>query len=188
MPDRKAVAQGFIFCNRLIQSLDAVYHPIEFSSRLGIRLAKTRLIFFESIGIKAGIHAIEGKATAQGIIQKGKAAVGSIHHADDIEIIRHGEQFVFVKQTDFFVPLVCFDEHEEFPEDFAEVSTINFVDNEIVVIVAVITRFRTKFVERSRLQGKAVFSRAMSHDEVLVGIALVELYHHDPFFVLHAHK
>ena len=83
--------------------------------------------------------------------------------------------------------LVVLDEHEQLAEDLREVTAVDLIDDEEVVVVRVVLCLLAEAVERALLEVEALRIRAEPLDEVLVAVALVELHHHHALGVLHTH-
>jgi hypothetical protein len=73
---------------------------------------------------------------------------------------------------------VIFYEHHKFAEDFAEVTPVDFIDDEKVGSVGVLAGFLAKVKEGPVFEFKASFAiGTVSLDEILIGIGLVKLDH-----------
>ena len=80
--------------------------------------------------------------------------------------------------------LISLDQHEQFTEYLAEVATIDLVNDKEIRLVGILFASDAKIIEHSALQFKsAAVIWAISHDEILIGIVLMELHHTDTVFV-----
>lgn len=183
MADAEAVSQRLVGRDRLVQLHDAGDEPIE------LLAGKSLLIGDEALRVEGGTEVEEREAAAQGVVEHGERAVRCVHHSNEVYVARDVEQLVRVEELQR-VPgpaLVVLDEHEQLAEDLREVATVDFVDDEEVVVVRIVLRILAEVVERALLEVEALRVRAEPLYEVLVAVALVELHHHHTLGVLHAH-
>ena len=83
--DAEALTQRLIKRDFTVQ----VFHLInEFVQRLVVQAV---LVMDEALGIEARFHLKEAEAATERIVDHGKASVRSVHHADDVEVLRNGE-------------------------------------------------------------------------------------------------
>src|SRR5690606_6344376 len=85
--------------------------------------------------------------------------------------------------------LVSLAEHHELTQDLAQISPIDFIDDEDIVAVGIRFSAFTEVMEGAVLQAKiTVFGGAEALDEVLVGVRLMELHHLDTAIIALAHQ
>ena len=105
-----------------------------------------------------------------------------------MNVSRNAEQFAGVEELEFVSALIALNEHEQFAEDLGEVATIDLVnDEEVCVLLVVVGGFLAEGIERPLHQLESRAGGAVSLDEILVGVALVELNKFDARNVLEAH-
>ena len=183
MANAEAVAERLVGSNRLVQLHDAGDEPVE------LLAGKPLLVRDKALRVECGAEVEEREAAAQGVVEHSERAVRCVHHADEVDVARDIEQLVRIEQLQR-VPrsaLVVLDEHEQLTEDLREVTAVDLVNDEEVVVVRVVLRLLAEAVERALLEVKALRIRAEPLDEVLVAVALVELHHHHALGVLHTH-
>ena len=166
----KAFAERVIGGNGGIQLPYAVYKPVELS------VCKAFLILDESVRIERGVYGNEGETAAQRVIQHGKAAVCGVHHAYDIHVFGHAEQFIGIQKPHLLPALVAFYKHEQLAEYFAQVAAVDFIYYKEIRAARIGLGFFAEIVKYALSQLKAAFGRALALYKVLIGIALVELY------------
>ena len=83
--DAEALTQRFIKRDFTVQVLHLIY---EFIQRLVVQAVP---VMDEALGIESRFHFKEAEAAAKRIIDHGKAAVRSVHHTDNVEVLRDGK-------------------------------------------------------------------------------------------------
>ena len=181
MSDAKALAKRFVRCNGRIQPQHTGDQPVKC---IALQLF---LIGPEALGLKARLQINKCKPTAKRIIQHGKAPVCRIHHTDQVNISWHREFFVCVQQLQRNAALVVLDQHKQLAKNLAQISTVDLVNDEEIIPVCIDFCFFAEIVECTLFQLKACGRRAVSHDKILIGVALVELDHHHTLDVFFSH-
>ena len=138
-------------------------------------IVKRRLIFLESIGGERRFDLEETEASAQRIVDHGQAAVGSIHHTDNVQIFRDIEGHPVIGQCDLFTPMVAFNQHHQLAEDLAQVAPVDLIDQEKVFSVGVVGSLLAEAVKYTLCQLEAGAVRPVAQHDILVGVILVEL-------------
>ena len=164
MADREAGAERGIVCDRAVEVDDRRDEGVE--GDILLRLLPGR----EARRVEARGHAEEAEPATQRVVEHGEAAVGRVHHADDVHVRRHGERLVLVEQTKLLSALVGLDEHQQLAEDLRDVAAVDLVDHEEVGLARVILpRLFAESVERPLGEGEAAcLGGPVAHHEVLV--------------------
>ena len=92
-----------------------------------------------------------------------------------------------VEELEFVSALIAFDEHEQLTKNLGEVTAVDLVNDEEVVVLLIVCGLLTEGVEGSLDQLESHAGRTVALDEVLVGVALVELHQLDARNVFHTH-
>src|SRR5699024_8343380 len=104
----------------------------------------------EPVGSEPWSHLEESETAAQRIVENCETAVGGVHHADDVDVGRHGEPLVLVQESKLIPTFVAFDEHEQFAEDLRDIASVDLVDDEEVGTAGIVgSSFFTESIERS---------------------------------------
>ena len=82
---------------------------------------------------------LKGETATQGDVQRGQRAVGRIHGAEDIDIVRHAEFRPRIGEAHLqglrrAQPLGRLDKRDEFPEDARDVAAVDLIDDEDAVL------------------------------------------------------
>lgn len=178
----EALSEGFIKCNLFIQFLD-----LGNQQREGF-IVQTLLILHEASGIESGFDVKEAETAAQGVIDHSKAAVSGIHHADNVQVFRNRECHTVVCQCCLSASVIPFDQHQQFTEDLAHITTVDFVYDEEEILVRLVRSFLAEPIENAVFQLKSVIYRLISHHEILVGIILMELHKFNTALILLSHN
>ena len=157
-----------------IQFFDLIHKCIE-----GF-VVKRSLIVQEAVGGKSRFYLKETETSAQRIVDHSETPVGSIHHADDVEIFRDIEGHPVIGQRNFFAPVVAFDQHHQLTEDLAQVAPVDLVDEEKVLPVGVVGSLLAEAVKNTFGQFEAGAVRPVAQHEILVGVILMELHELHP--------
>ncbi len=134
----------------------------------------------EAVGVEGGTEFHEGEAASQRVVEHREAAVRRVHHADDVDVSGNAEQFAGVEELEFVSSLIALDEHEQLAKDLGEVAAVDLVDDEEICVLLVIGGLLAEGVEDTLDKLKSRARGPVPLDEVLVGVALVELDQHDP--------
>ena len=102
-------------------------------------VVQTGLILSEAFGIKTGLHIEEAESPTECVVNHGKAAVSSVHHANDIQVFRHRERKPVVGKRGLGTTIVPLNKHQEFAEYFAHIATIDFIDDKEEVLIRLVS-------------------------------------------------
>ena len=138
------------------------------------------MIFLESIGGERRFDLEETEASAQRIVDHGQAAVGSIHHTDNVQIFRDIEGHPVIGQCDLFAPMVAFNQHHQLAEDLAQVAPVDLIDEEKVLPVRVVGSLLAEAVKYTLGQFEVGAIRSVAQHEILVRVILMELHELHP--------
>ena len=73
--------------------------------------------------------------------------------------------------------LISLDQHQQFTENLAEVAPVDLVNDKEIWFVGIFLASDAEVIKHAALQFKtAAVIRAVSHDEILIRIVLVELH------------
>lgn len=172
--DAEAGAEDRVILDFQIQFSDLIHQNIE-----GFVVERS-LIFLESIGGESRFYLEEAETSAQRIVNHGQTAVGSIHHANDVEIFRDIEGYPIIGQSDLFTPVVAFNQHHQLAEDLAQVSPVDLIDEEKVFSVGIVGSLLAEAVKYTLSQLEAGAVRTVAQHEILVGVVLMELHELHP--------
>ena len=170
----EAGTKGGICSNLPVQCLDLFHQSIE-----GF-IVKRRLIVLESLGGERRFHFKETEPSAQRIVDHSETPVGSIHHANDVEIFRDIEGHPIIGQSDLFTPVVTFNQHHQLAEDLAQVAPVDLINEEKVLSVRVVGSLLTEAVKYTLGQFEAGAIRSVAQHEILVRVILMELHELHP--------
>ena len=181
MTNLESATEGFIVCNFLVQSLNLFDQSIE-----GF-VCKPILICGKTIRIEPGFHFKETESSSKGIINHRQTTVSSIHHANDVKISRNRERHTVICQCGFSSTIILFNQHQKLTEDFAHIAAVDLVDDEEIVLVGVVCRSLTETIEDAISQFEVSAVRTITHDEILIGIILMELNQFNAGFIHFSH-
>ena len=183
MSNAESFAERLILGDHAVEGFHLAYECIE------PRIAEAVAVVTEAPGLEGGTQLHEGEASAQRVVEHREAAVRRVHHADDMDVRGHIEQLTGVEELKLVIrpTFIALDKHEKLAKNLGEVSSVNLVDDEKVVVLLVDGGLLTEGVEGTLHQLKPRTRGAVSLDEVLVGVTLVELDQHDARGVLDAH-
>ena len=181
MSDAEAVAEGLVLGDHAVEGFHLTHQGLE------PRIVEAGAVLTEAVGVEGGAQFHEGKAAAQRVVEHREAAVRRVHHADDVDVCRHAEQLVGVEELEFVSALIALDEHEQLTKNLGEVTAVDLINDEEVVVLLIVCGLLTEGVEGSLDQLESLAGRTIPLDEVLVGVALVELNQHDARNILDAH-
>ena len=173
MSDLESASKRFIICYLFIQCLDLVNQCVECFVSKGI------LVFCKSIGIKSRLHLKEAEPSPECIIDHRKTSIGSIHHTDDIQILRYRERHSTISQSRLCATIILLDQHQKLTKDFAHVSSVDLIDDEEEFLIRIIRSRLTEAIENSICKFEISTVRTITHDEILIGIVLMKLNHLD---------
>ena len=140
-----------------------------------MRIVEFVHVFLEAGGIESRFHVKEAESSAQCIVNHGKTAVCRVHHADDEDILRHKELLILVREGQSLATVIFLNQHKKFSEYLGEITPVDLIDDEEIVLIRVVRSIDAKLVKLTSLQFKCVSGRFVPHNEVLIRIVLVEL-------------
>ena len=183
MSNAEAVAERLVLGDRTVEGFHLAH------KRLELRIVEAGAVVEEAPGLEGGAQFHEGEAAAQRVVEHREATVRRVHHADDVDVFRHAKQFVGVEELELVLrpAFIALDEHEQLAEDLGEVSSVDLVDDEEVCVLLVVGGLLAEGVEGTLDQLEPRAGGPVPLDEILVGVALVELNELDARNVLDAH-
>src|SRR5919198_6382829 len=95
------------------------------------------------------MHVDEDEAATQGVVHHRQRAVGSVHRANDVDVLRYVERvlaFLGVGQgrPPRLAALVCLDEKKKLAEDLAQVPAVDLIDDQHIRSSWVLERLITE--------------------------------------------
>ena len=110
-------------------------------------ILQSHTVFTETFRFKAGTHFIKSKTAPKSIVKHGKAAVSSIHHTNDVHILRNSKFLIRIQKLKLDAALIAFNQHKQFAKDLAQITAIDFVDDKEIVIITVDFSLLAEIVE-----------------------------------------
>ena len=153
------------------------------------RINEAGAVGAEALGVEGGTQFHESEAASQRVVEHREATVCRVHHADNVDVAGNVEELTRIEELELILrsAFITLDEHEQLAKDLGEVSTVDLVNDEEVGVLLVLGSLLTERVKGPLHQLESRTRGAIPLNEVLVGVALVELDQHDPRGVLDAH-
>ena len=136
MSDTEACSESGIIGNSLVKFLDTSDEALELGSSERLH------VFDEAVGFESGLHIEEYESSSQSVVDHCNASVGSIHKSDDVDIPRNIELLSGVKEGQLVSSLIGLDEHEELTEDPRNITTVDLIDDEEVLVIGIFLCFK----------------------------------------------
>src|SRR3989440_5704189 len=125
----------------------------------------------------------EAKTAAQGSIQQGDRTISCIHRSYYIDVVRNLEWLARQREENRFPAFVLFEDAEQLAKDARDISSIDFVDDQVELAIWVRLSIFTQFFKDTILQREmhlAVDSlRPKPFQKIFISIRRMEAAHPD---------
>src|SRR2546421_1663833 len=151
----------------------------------GFEPGSQRNTSYDSIAQYAGIwHQFdEAKTAAQGSIQQSDRTISCIHRSNYIDVVRNPERLSRQREQNRFPAFVLFKDAEQFTKDARDISSIDFVDDQVELAIWHGLGIFTKIFKDTILQREmhlAVDSlRPTPFQKIFISICRMEAAHPD---------